>query len=395
MNIRSVLFICAISIYSSAGWGQTWKLTNTMTATLDKNVLTISTTLNSEAMPDYNWETIVPWYDNRDGIHSAVIADKVTSVGTWAFMHCANLTSVTMANSVTSIGGFCFHNCYTLTSVKMSEGLTTIGTSAFNLCASLKEITIPAFVSHIGGGSLTECIKLEAINVHTANIAYSSDNGVLYNKDKTQIIVYPKGKSDTSFEIPGTVKTIESGAFYKSRLKSISIPKSVTEIGTDAFWLSDQLTSITIPILVTAIGENAFGECTGLKEVTVEWWEKPLVVPDSIFRKVNMSAITLRVPNGAKSLYEKADVWKTFGTIVGYAYSGNEKLNTTTLNAYASNGILYISGLQPGQPLTVFNLAGQLIYKGMARSEDEHIPLAAGGIYIVAAGEQTVKAVIQ
>jgi hypothetical protein len=87
---KILVLLCVLSICTSPiSWGQTWKLTETMTATLEKNVLTVSTSKNAEAMPDYNWVTIVPWYDDRDGIHSVVIQDKVTSVGTWAFMHCA------------------------------------------------------------------------------------------------------------------------------------------------------------------------------------------------------------------------------------------------------------------------------------------------------------------
>ena len=384
-----IIFLCMMSICSTLGWGQTWNLSATMTAVLEDNTLTVSTTLEAEAMPDYGWlET--PWYEDRDLIHSVVIEDKVTSVGNLTFIHCASLTSVTIANSVTSIGTWAFYNCYNLPSITIPEAVTTLGHAAFKFCAALTEIEIPASVSFIEGEMFIDCFQLEKIHVHADNAFYSSDDGVLYDKEKTTVIIYPQGKSVSTFEIPGTVTIIEAGSFHGSSFESVTIPNSVTVIGANAFELCAQLTSLTIPYSVTEIVDYAFNNCTGLIDVTVEW-ETPLSVPELIFDYVNTSAVTLHVPSGRKFLYLDADVWMDFGMIEEYEFSGNDKIGVPTLKVFASNGILYITGLTPGKPLYIYNLSGQQLYSGITKAEEECIPLSRRGICIIVAGEQCVK----
>ena len=87
-----------------------------------------------------------------------------------------------------------------------------------------------------------------------------------------------------------------------------------------------------------------------------------------------------------------AAVWKDFW-IEEYIFTGNENIHTSTLTAYASNGLLYISGLQPSVHFSIYNLAGQLVYQGIAKAEAEYVSLAARGVYIVVAGEQMAKVI--
>jgi len=118
----------------------------------------------------------------------------------------------------------------------------------------------------------------------------------------------------------------------------------------------------------------------------------PVIVPSS-FYSANISAAALHVPAGTKALYQAADVWKDFGAIVEYTV-GNENISSQTLKAYASNGILHISSLRPGVALRIYDFAGRLVYTGIATAAEEYIPLHTRGFYIVAAGEQRVKTVV-
>jgi len=398
MKIRSILILCAISICYAVSWGQTWKLTETMTAKLDKSVFTVSTTKSAEAMPDYDWVTNpIPWGDNLDEIHSVVIADKVTSVGTWAFRHCASLTSVTLSNSVVNIAEFAFYNCYKLPSIKFPESLTTIGPCAFSLCQSLVEIEIPSSVSYINSYAFGGCDQLTSFRVSDNNAYYSTANGVLYDKDKKILMQYPKKKNDAIFNIPNTVEIIESSAFFNASFDSISIPNSVKVIRNEAFKLCFNLTSITIPNSVTEIADYAFADCSGLKTVTIVR-ANPLKLPDSTFNKVKTSAATLRVPTGTTKAYRDANVWKDFGKFVEFYfdYSNIEPIRrdgACPVSAWTHDGILHITGLIAGEPLYIYNSLGQLLYHNVSSAEEIQIPYTWRGVAVIVSGKQHLKIV--
>ncbi len=193
-------------------------------------------------------------------------------------------TSYAIPNGVTSIGYWAFYDCYSLTSITIPDSVTSIGTMAFEDCSSLTSITIPDSVTSIDRHAFFVCRKLNQINVDTANTAYSSVNGVLFNKGKTELIRYPEGKADTSYAIPNGVTSIGNSAFYGcSNLTSITIPDGVTIIDINAFQYCRSLTSITIPDSVTYISAEAFDGCDSLKaayylgfseqwaEVSIEW----------------------------------------------------------------------------------------------------------------------------
>lgn len=169
----------------------------------------------------------------------------VTSIGDWAFRDCTGLTSIMIPNSVTSIGNGTFNGCSSLTSITIPDSVTSIGYYAFWDCSGLTSITIPNSVTSIGYVAFSGCTGLTSINVASGNNYYSGNNGVLFNKKKTELIRYPEGKSQTSY----------------------TIPDSVTSIRGNAFAGCTGLTSIAIPNSVTSIGDWAFDGCTGLKDV--------------------------------------------------------------------------------------------------------------------------------
>jgi hypothetical protein len=128
-------------------------------------------------------------------------------------------------------------------------------------CNYLTSVTIPNSVTSIRDNAFGACMRLTAINVASGNTAFTSENGVLYNKDKTTLICYPMGKTGSAFTIPNSVTRIGGYAFFHcTSLASVVIPNSVTSIGEDAFSGSG-LTSITIPDSVTSIEQGAFCYC--------------------------------------------------------------------------------------------------------------------------------------
>ncbi len=169
---------------------------------------------------------------------------------------------------MTSIGSYAFYNCSSLTSIDIYSGVTSIGSDAFNCCSGLKSIDIPSSVTNIGYGEFWNCNSLTSINVEESNSNYKSLDGVLFNKDMSELICYPGGKAEAVYTIPSSVTSIGIYAFNNcSGLTSIEIPSSVMSIGSDAFYNCSSLTSIKIPSSVASIADGAFNGCESLSDV--------------------------------------------------------------------------------------------------------------------------------
>ena len=171
---------------------------------------------------------------------------------------------------VTGIGDDAFADNKNITDITIPNGVTSIGFFAFSDCTCLNSITIPNSVAKIGYAVFEDCTSLTAINVDSDNTAYSSDNGVLFNKTKTSLIKYPAGKTGSSFDIPNGVTSIEEHSFYCcASLTCITIPDSVNCIGERAFSGCAGLAGVTIPGGVTSIGSTAFSGCFNLTAINV------------------------------------------------------------------------------------------------------------------------------
>ena len=177
--------------------------------------------------------------------------------------------------------------------------VTSIGVSAFEQ-TGITRITIPSSIANIGECSFINCPNLKNITVDAENNNYISVNGVLYNKNKTDLIQYPVADTASSFVIPNTVKEIGFGAFLGCKsLKSVIIPNSVTIIGQGAFSNCTGLTSVTIPGSVENMGEGAFAGNTSLTSVVISEGVRNLGSRTFIYCS-NLKSIT--IPKSFKSL---------------------------------------------------------------------------------------------
>ncbi|MDR2810241.1 MAG: leucine-rich repeat domain-containing protein [Tannerellaceae bacterium] len=382
-------------------------------------------------------------------VTSVTLPSTLTAIGTHAFFDCGKLTSVpTLPASVTLVEANAFGNCSTLTaievdaanpaylsdqgvlytkdrttlhtfpagktgtfvipssvrilgesafhgskltSVEIHNEVTTIKSSVFRYC-SIPVLNIPASVTSIGYNVFEYSSALTAIHVDAGNTAYTSEDGVLYNKNKTTLICYPAGKSGLSFDIPATVTNIEVSAFHSSTLSSVTIPSSVKTIGNLAFEFCSNLSSISIPASVQAIVPGAFGHCYNLMDVTVHW-DEPLAIEDNTFYAVNLSAATLHVPYGTADLYQAAPVWKDFGHIEASTV-GNEPVSANALRVYPVEGGLYLAS-SLSSTLYIYTSTGTLVKRlAVAAGETTAVALPKG-LYIVKSERETKKAIVR
>ena len=437
--MRKILFLLTAMLFSAASAFAQGGTTGSLTWELNDDILTIS---GEGEIPDYDWSNMAPWYDYRHSIITVVMANGITSIGSYAFYYCYNLTSVMIPNgvisiknnafsecgsltsviipngvesigysafswctgltsiiipssvtsigsyafyycysltsvtipngvesigygafnycialtsiaipgSVTEIGGYAFYNCTALTSVTISNGVKSIGYGAFNYCTALTSIIIPNSVTEIGDGTFSNCTALASINVDSENTNYASDDGVLFNKEKTVLICCPAGKTG-SYVMPNSVTEIWYEAFYYCKnLTSITIPNSVINIGSRAFYYCTSLTSITIPSSVTEIGGYAFYNCSSLTAINVNNENTNYASDDGVLFNKDKTVLIWYpegktggyvIPNSITRIEDYAFYNCTDLTSIGipssviyigyYAFSGCENLTSVTL----------------------------------------------------------------
>ena len=204
-----------------------------------------------------------------EGLTSIKLPSGLLVIGDSAFSYCKALTSVELPSRVIVIKHWAFLECGSLTDIELPSRLEVIGDSAFSGCGSLTSIELPSGLRSIGDSAFSGCDSLINLSIDENNEKYSSLDGVLFNKQKTELIGYPAGKNGP-YQVPSGVTSIGGGAFYGcSNLTSIELPSGVTSIGMWAFRRCSSLTGIEMPSGVTNIGWYAFEGCSGLTSIKV------------------------------------------------------------------------------------------------------------------------------
>lgn len=196
----------------------------------------------------------------------------VVGVNGGVFKDFSYLNGIVFAPTYEWIGAEAFMNCPIYGTLTFNEGLKEIRDRAFYGCSQINKAAIGTSVTSIGTGVFANCRQLQTITVTSGNQRYCAENGVLYTKDKTQLIQWPAALAvansiDSNYTIGSAecpVRIIGDRAFegciYLEKITDLY--PTITTIGEKAFYGCSSLSSVKIPDTVVKIGDSAFTNCS-------------------------------------------------------------------------------------------------------------------------------------
>ena len=290
---------------------------------------------------------------SNTAVQSVTIPNGVTDLDEAAFAFCKKLASVNIPNTVKTIGRQCFRECASLVNITIPNSVTKIGYCGFQDCIKLKSVSIGSGLNdfdtqNIFGFIFTGCTALESITVSSSNNNCSSANGVMYNKKKTEILVYPQAKKDTTYTVPSTINTLYGVSTNNNPyLKTVIIPASVTDIKDNAVgyiedgWDYNKVSGFTIKGYKGTAAER-YARNNDFNFVQLQ------VVPTSVaLNKTTLTLDTGKTLNLKATVYpsnaaNKKCTWRSSNTSVATVDSNGKvtakKAGTATITVKTSNG---------------------------------------------------------
>ncbi len=300
LAICMLLTIAPITAFASTGsgtcgdWGDniSWELDESGTLTLT----------GSGAMRDYSYSSgggddVSPWreFEMENDIKKIVVGDGITSIGSYAFYNCGEVTEVSLPAGFKKIGYAAFDSCGKLKNINLPDGLETIDDYAFSLCSALESIVIPDSVTDLGGSVFFNCYNLVSAN------------------------------------IPAGITELKMHLFWGClSLNSITaIPDQITKIGYGVFTKCSSLTEITLPAGLQEIEYDAFNNCSALTKITIDESNENYTTVDGVlYNKDKTILVSYPIGNERDSFTTPSTLTKIMSN--SFAYSKN--LKEVTLN---------------------------------------------------------------
>ena len=286
-------------------------------------------------------------------LQSVVLPNGTKELDEAAFSGCEKLTSVTISNTLKYIPKYGFSGCKNLTTINIPNSVSRIGFGAFWNCEKLTKVSIGSGLNDFDDQyaydfPFSGCTALESITVNSSNNDYCSVNGIMYNKAKTEIVIYPQSKKDTTYTVPSTIKTLYTSSINNNPyLKTITIPSSVTDIRDHAVgyiedgWDYNKVSGFTIKGYKGTAAER-YARNNDFNFVQLQ------VVPTSV--ALNKTTLTLdigKTSNLKATVYpsnaaNKKCTWSSSNTSVATVDSNGKvtakKAGTATITVKTSNG---------------------------------------------------------
>lgn len=239
----------------------------------------------------------------NSGLTEISIPKEIETIANQAFYKCEALKKIDFSDGVKEIKEAAFSYCSALEEIHLSKVLTKIGKEAFYACSLLTEVTLPKKLINIGEDAFGACKALKEIKVEAGNTAFTSIDGVLFNKEKTTLLTFPFANT-ANYQVPvGTTKIAPSAFSECNKLASIQFPNTLIEIGSEAFYKCLKLENITFPNSITAVGEGALYGCEGLLQVELS--KSMTIIPDNLLSKCTKLQ-KIKIPEGINKIANQA-----------------------------------------------------------------------------------------
>ncbi|MBB3702038.1 leucine-rich repeat domain-containing protein [Alloprevotella rava] len=245
-------------------------------------------------------------------------------------------TDYKVPDEFTSIGQYGIMNTDNITSLDLNKVVKTTSNSVYG-AKKLQTITIPTGLKKDGlkEGAIVACDKINEYKVADDNPDFVAVDGVVFNKEKDKLFLYPPSKAGVTYAIPETVKEIAAQSFQAANnLTSITIPKAVEKVGTAAFRNMPNLETVTFekPSSTTTLEQAAFRGCEKLKTVTL-----PATITElnDVFNGCK-ELETVTMPADSKLKTIKPNVFTTNKKLKTFKFEGNCDLETIEENAFAN-----------------------------------------------------------
>lgn len=296
---------------------------------------------------------------------------RVEEIGSNAFAGCKLLSSISIPASTLRIGASAFSNCTGITSVTFAEGGNKIefGSGAFSGCTKITQINLPATLVNFDGSVFKGCDMIQEINVAVDSPYLTAENGVLYSKDYTKLLYYPKA--------------LDADWDTLSKLRW----DTITTLGDSVFQDNLKITSFEIKKNLTVISANAFSGCTNLQSITTEIKQAEDGVPRSLeignkafynckkLTRAEIPAYTRKIGTGAFQLCKFAsfEMPTAITTIGSDAFRGNTALtaivipfNVTEIGSgafYGCTALANVEFVEGGKLLTLGSASGSGVFQ--------------------------------
>lgn len=204
-------------------------------ATIESSAFSSCSSLKEIQLPD-SLSEIESWAFRYSGLERIDLPESVTKIGTLSFADCKNLMEVNLPSGIIELSDYLFMNSPKLSHIDIPYGVKKIGSSVFSGCRSITALYIPNNVTEFATTAFGGLTSLTEFSVSESHPILCVMDGILYSKDKAQLICFPNAKNISSYSVPEFVTKINAVCFGPCKyLKNLYVGTHVTEVSESTF----------------------------------------------------------------------------------------------------------------------------------------------------------------